>query len=292
MKNRTAIFFGPVVTLVLTIMIGLIPLTAQAQTFCGTETETTLLAGQTIPAGSVTVSNDGQDLLVTYHTDGDWLITETHLHVATRPEDLPQTRKGNAIPGRFDYKGAYDDGVTEATHSITLANWPAGTQLYIAAHCVVVSTAGSETAWGNGFDFPGNNWAMYFAYTVQPCEPPSSNSGVIEFAQPSISVAENAVSIILQLVRNDGSDGDVTVTLEYVGLSATEGDDYQPGTTTVTFADGETEKQVEVFILDDEIDENDELFGIYLIDVAGAQLGDQLEMTCTIVDDDDAVMPE
>jgi len=24
-----------------------------------------------------------------------------------------------------------------------------------------------ETAWGNGEDFPGNNWAMYFTYTVQ-----------------------------------------------------------------------------------------------------------------------------
>ena len=28
-----------------------------------------------------------------------------------------------------------------------------------------------ETAWGNGFDFPGKNWAMYFEYTVQPCPP-------------------------------------------------------------------------------------------------------------------------
>jgi len=26
---------------------------------------------------------------------------------------------------------------------------------------------GSETAWGDGLDFPGDNWAMYFNYTVQ-----------------------------------------------------------------------------------------------------------------------------
>jgi len=30
----------------------------------------------------------------------------------------------------------------------------------------------TETAWGEGFDFPGNNWAMYFNYDLSDCYEP------------------------------------------------------------------------------------------------------------------------
>lgn len=269
------------------LVIGVLALSPQAQAACGATTETVLMAGQTIPAGSVTVENDGQYLYVNYRTDGTWLITETHLAVATRPEDLPQTGKGNAIPGQFADQTTHDPGVTEVTHTLDVSAWPAGTPLYIAAHSVVVSAAGTETAWGQGLAFPGKNWAMYFGHTVQACEPPPQYPGIIEFAQPDVSVQENGVSVSLRLVRHDGSDGDVTVVFAYENLGATRDEDYYPATATVVFADGETEKWVEVFILDDQIDEADEAFRIHIEDVVGAQIGTQREMTCTILDDDD-----
>ena len=155
MKKSTVGSMGRISRWVLALLIGLATLSAQAQAACGTATETILMAGQTIPAGSVVVENDGQNLYVTYRTDGNWLITETHLAVATRPEDLPQTSKGNAIPGQFAYQTSHDPGVTEVTHTIDVTAWPPGTPLYIAAHSVVVSAAGSETAWGEGQAFPG-----------------------------------------------------------------------------------------------------------------------------------------
>jgi hypothetical protein len=272
---------------VLALLIALATLSAQAQAACGTATETILMAGQTIAVGSVVVENDGQNLYVTYRTDGNWLITETHLAVATRPEDLPQTPKGNAIPGQFAYQTSHDPGVTEVTHTIDVTAWPAGTPLYIAAHSVVVSAAGSETAWGQGTAFPGKNWAMYFGHTVQTCEPPPQYPGIIEFDRPDVTILEDGVSVVLRLVRHDGSDGDVTVTFAYEDLGATRDDDYYPATTTVTFADGETEKQIEVFILDDQADESDEPFRIRIEDVVGAQVGTQREMTCTIIDNDE-----
>ncbi|MDC1362099.1 hypothetical protein N8203_03240, partial [Crocinitomicaceae bacterium] len=46
---------------------------------CDTVFSTELLAGQTIPVGSVNVSVVDDDLLVNYTTTGDWVIDETHV---------------------------------------------------------------------------------------------------------------------------------------------------------------------------------------------------------------------
>ncbi len=63
-----------------------------------------LNAGKTIPAGKVWVWNDGTNLIVKYQTENGWQFTETHLAVARDPDLLPQTKKGNPIPGKFAYK--------------------------------------------------------------------------------------------------------------------------------------------------------------------------------------------
>lgn len=287
MKTYTSLIVGRFLCVMGALLMSWAGLTTQTQAACGTATQTVLLAGQSIPAGLVEVENDEQFLYVNYLSDGDWLITETHLAVATQPEDLPQTKKGNAIPGRFAYKTTHPSGVSEVTHILDLSAWPTGSQLYIAAHSVVVSNVGSETAWGEGLGFPGADWSMYFSYTVQPCSPPPVYPGVIEFDQPDIDVLESGYSITVHLVRNGGSDGDVEVTLAYEDLGATRDDDYHAPISTVFFNDGETSKDVEIFILNDEIDEIDESFSVQIVDVVGAQIGPQSEMICTIVDDDD-----
>jgi hypothetical protein len=266
--------------------IGWFPAAGQAQTSCGQAMETVLIAGQNMPVGTVVVENDEQYLTVTYQTDGDWLITETHLDVATRPEDLQQTPKGNAIAGRFAYKSEHDPGVTTVTHTIDLAAWPAGTQLYLAAHSVVVSAFASETAWGEGMDFPGNNWAMYFPYQVQSCQPPPVNSGAIDLLPSTVEVDEFGVSVTLHLIRTNGSDGQATVVLEPQDISATLGEDYVLDTNLVTFGDGETEKSVEIFILDDANAEGDEQFQVQISEVTGAEMGESTSATCVIIDDD------
>lgn len=278
-----------VVLMLILLAIGLAPAAGQAQTFCGEMTETALIAGQHIPVGFVSIENDEQYLYVTYQTDGDWLMTETHLDVATRPEDLKQTSKGNAIPGRFAHQSEHDPGVATVTHTIDLTAWPSGSQLYFAAHSVVVSASGSETAWGEGVDFPGNNWAMYIPYQLQSCEPPPLEPGVIDLASSTIEVLENAVSITLQLIRTNGSDGQATVTLESNDISATSGDDYEAVTNVVTFGDGETVKSVEVFILDDTQKEFDEQFTVQISNVTGAEMGVDTSTIITIIDNDHAL---
>ncbi len=137
----------------------------------------TLYAGQSIDVGRVEVWNDSMDLHVRYVTTGGWEIHETHLAVATSLEAIPQAN-GNPIPGHFPYGETFEPPVTEASYLIplgsgSLASWPVGTVLYIAAHAVVsgVPVYGSdtvvETAWADGEDFPGHNWATYFTYTIQ-----------------------------------------------------------------------------------------------------------------------------
>jgi hypothetical protein len=73
---------------------------------------TQLIAGGGSPdiavdVGEVQVWNDGDHPYVKYLVDAELtpggaptLITETHLAVATNPSDLPQTKKGNPIPGQ------------------------------------------------------------------------------------------------------------------------------------------------------------------------------------------------
>jgi hypothetical protein len=291
MTQRTMNSLKPVFLALIVLAIGLAPIAGQAQASCGQITETTLMAGQSIPVGFVIVENDAQNLYVTYQTDGNWLITETHLDVATRPEDLKQTRKGNAVPGRFAYSSEHDPGVVTVTHTIDLAAWPSGTQLFIAAHSVVVSASGSETAWAEGLDFPGNNWAMYISYEVQSCDPPPIEPGIIDLLPSAVDVTENGVSISLQLIRTGGSDGQATVTLATSDISATMGDDYAAPPTTVTFDDGETEKYIEIYILDDMQAELDEQFIVEISDVSGAGLGADTSSICTIIDNDQ-VLPE
>ena len=65
-----------------------------------------LIAGQNTRVGAVSwefVNGDAQ-VRVTYSLDTpNWCLTGIHLHVASDKEGVPQTRKGNPIPGQFDY---------------------------------------------------------------------------------------------------------------------------------------------------------------------------------------------
>jgi hypothetical protein len=127
-----------------------------------------LIAGQHTDVGDVVVWSDGDSLSVKYVvSEDDCVLTETHLAVADSLEGIPQTRKGNPIPGQFAYTMEHDPPVPEYTYVIDLAAWPEGTELYIAAHAAVSCPCrGEETTWGAGYDFPGNNWGTYFTLTA------------------------------------------------------------------------------------------------------------------------------
>jgi hypothetical protein len=145
---------------------------------CGDETIVDLIAGQHTDVGSVTVANDEDTLYVTFATEGGWVMLETHLAVATSLDGIPMTPSGNPRIGLFPYQTQHDPAVTEYTYEISLADagYEPGDELFIAAHASVAlidengDPVQQETAWGQGPEFPGNSWAMYFNFTVQSCE--------------------------------------------------------------------------------------------------------------------------
>jgi hypothetical protein len=133
--------------------------------------------------GAVDVSNNGTHLLVSFTmgVEGDWYLNETHLAVSGDPSSVPQTRKHNPRPGKFEYSGEHSPGVKSVTYEVPLDGWTTGTTLYVAAHAEVTNmdevvyvdpdtgeiTYRDESAWGEGDPFGGRNWAMIFSYTVQ-----------------------------------------------------------------------------------------------------------------------------
>jgi hypothetical protein len=145
---------------------------AQAQV-CGVPMSTTLVAGQTMSAGTVSVYNDAANLYIRYTLTSPWVMSDAHAAVATTLAGLPQTKTGNPIPGRFSYSATFDPEVTSYTFGVPMAgNFTAGQVVFIAAHAGVQAPrayGGAQTGWGQGSDFPGSNWAMYLNYQVQSC---------------------------------------------------------------------------------------------------------------------------
>jgi len=146
-----------------------------AQAVCGSSSSTPLYAGQTLDAGTVTVTNDAANIYVRYMTNDPWVISDAHLAIASSLAGIPQTHKGNPIPGHFAYSAIFDPEVTDYTFTIPLGSFLPGQTVYIAAHAIVQAPAGSggtQTGWGFGPGFPGANWATYIQYPIQSCGGP------------------------------------------------------------------------------------------------------------------------
>ncbi len=125
-----------------------------------------ILAGQHIPVGFLEIWSDQDYTYVKYSVIDNWFLTETHLHLARDWREIPQTKTGNPIPGKFDYQMEHNY-VNVYIYQIPRVEWKYG-----AAHCVVVKMENGkpvqeETGWArNKFpprgEFPGRNWAWYF----------------------------------------------------------------------------------------------------------------------------------
>lgn len=151
---------------------------APALPACGTQTKYQLWAGRNTP-GSVLVSNDAQNLYVTYEVSAsqkDWFISNTRLAVVTVSEALRKA-SGGVDPWSFPYAGDHSPGVKTRTYTVPLATngWKAGDRLIVAAMAGVVHPLKSSydgpwewlTAWG----LPGASTLISDlpAYAVKNC---------------------------------------------------------------------------------------------------------------------------
>jgi outer membrane biosynthesis protein TonB len=113
---------------------------------------------------------------------------------------------------------------------------------------------------------------------------------------PSISVTDQLVtesdsgtrSALFTVRLSAPAAGPVTVDYVTADDSAVAPDDYASAAGTVTFAPGETVREVGVEVVGDTLDEPHEIFSLNLSNPTGAMLGDARGMG-TIVDNDEAV---
>lgn len=140
-----------------------------------------LVAGQNQIVGNVFVSNDADNLYITFQSKYllGFCLNATHLHVADLWSQIPQNN-GNPTPGQFDYKGTHDC-VQTVSYTVPLAGLDANGdgKVTIAAHAEVGNWNTNqwpdyeETGWGavcgniDNNQFPGANWAVYAPYTIK-----------------------------------------------------------------------------------------------------------------------------
>jgi hypothetical protein len=140
--------------------------------------ETGLIAGQHTDTGSVTVSNDADEIMIAVDATAPYLLAEVHIYVGTDP--VPTNKSGNPAPGQFPYTIEFPEPVASHDLAVALAELGVGCddQLNVAVHASVVSFDGegnevfSETAWGFGDEaFEGSRWGWSFDYGIC-CELP------------------------------------------------------------------------------------------------------------------------
>ena len=101
------------------------------------------------------------------------------------------------------------------------------------------------------------------------------------------TAAEGEGSLVFAVTLSPASSREVTVDYEFAPGTATENADYAgPTSGAVTFAPGETEKEVALELVDDEVDEEDETVTLALSALRGAAILAEAAATGTIRDDD------
>lgn len=149
---------------------GVVQEESLARLFCK-ETIFELIGGQTIPAGNVTVSNDMENLYVTYKSDFGWKIKEIHLYAGTF-ENIPLNNANVPVPGQFPIKESFNPAVEMVTYEIPLKSLPECPS--ILAHAVVGKDGQEETAWGKGelsFEkaFEISRWGWVINFCPEKC---------------------------------------------------------------------------------------------------------------------------
>lgn len=116
----------------------------------------------------------------------------------------------------------------------------------------------------------------------------TSASGLLRFSKLSFRVSEdgsNSDSIFVERVGS--TSGVASVQYEISGDSATDDDDFTPGTGTLNFANGEAQKTIPLTVVNDDVEEGDETIKVTLSGATGALLTFDHEAVVTIDDDED-----
>jgi len=120
-----------------------------------------------------------------------------------------------------------------------------------------------------------------------------ANSGIIQFPEDSINVAENQGTVTINVSRSGGSDLAASVDFQLVSASAIIGQDVEDATGTLDWADGDlTDKTITLNIINDTDSETEESFNVELINATGAAAGSRTSFQVFIDDDETNSAPD
>ncbi|WP_286232502.1 Calx-beta domain-containing protein [Thalassotalea sediminis] len=109
----------------------------------------------------------------------------------------------------------------------------------------------------------------------------------IAWLQSNIEVLENAGFLTLTLQRPEKAENAASVKVGYTDYSAINGEHYQFTEQTISFADGEYSKDINIELVNDDVYSGDKTFYLTLTDAVGAVVTSEDKLlTITIVDDE------
>ena len=118
---------------------------------------------------------------------------------------------------------------------------------------------------------------------------PAPSRGALRFGAATYSVGENGGTVTINVIREGGSAGEVTVDYATSDNTATAGEDYTAAAGTLTFPEGVNDAEFTIEITNDAAAEPDEIVNLTLSNAdGGATLGTVPAATLTILDDDTA----
>jgi len=157
---------------------------------------------------------------------------------------------------------------------------------YSFSWAITSADNGSHSLTAKAYDAAGN--VMVSSAANLSVNIVSGTPGSFEFSSSAYAVGEGAGKVDITIKRVGGSAGAVTVDWRTNAVTATYDVDYGSfNWTTLTFADGETQKVKSIAILDDSLVEGDETFRVSLSNpTEGASLGNVTSTVVTIKDND------
>ncbi|WP_144394550.1 Calx-beta domain-containing protein [Pleionea sediminis] len=116
---------------------------------------------------------------------------------------------------------------------------------------------------------------------------PILEAGDFALSSATYSAAENSAGITITINRVNGDSGAASVTISSSNGTATSGSDYTSVNQVVSFADGETSKQITIALIDDSNFEGDESFTVTLSNPsANSTINSPATATVTIREND------
>lgn len=112
------------------------------------------------------------------------------------------------------------------------------------------------------------------------------NPGVISLSLDIYSIREDAETLVIPIMREEGSDGTVSVDYSINNSSAIAEEDFVADSGTLVFKPGETSKEVAISLIDDNIPEANETYSFAIGNSLGTVLGDTRTANITIIDND------